>query len=64
MAAGRMHPPSMFVDRVFAVLGPTAQIHVNADGTLLRSPDASQNFAIPKKHIAVQNWPPVLALMN
>lgn len=49
MAAGRMHSPSMFVDRVFAVLGPAAQIHVDADGTRLRPQDASQRFGNPKK---------------
>lgn len=49
MAVGRMHPPSMFVDRFFAVLGLAAQIHVAADGTLLRPPEASPRFGNPKK---------------
>ena len=49
IAAGRMHSPSKFVDRVFAVLGPAAQNHVDADGILLRPLDALQRLCNDKK---------------
>ena len=56
IAAGRMHSPSKFVDRVFAVLRLKAHEHVDADGSLLRPLDISQSVGNPEKAHRLLGW--------